>query len=70
MKAFRSILPLLCTLLGFFCACGHKPYPHSLIVADSLANVCPDSAIALLSTLKERMTHEDEATRNAYKKML
>lgn len=67
MKAFRSILPLLCTLLGLFCACGHKPYPHPLIVADSLTNACPDSAIALLGTLKERMTNEDEATQMYYR---
>lgn len=67
MKRFCTILPLLYTLLGFFCACGHKPYPHPLIVADSLANVCPDSAIALLSTLKARMSHEDEATQMYYR---
>lgn len=66
MKGFRSILPLLCILPGFFCACGHKPYPHPLIVADRLANACPDSAIALLDELKPRMSHEPEATRMYY----
>lgn len=67
MKGFRSILPLLCILAGFFCACGNKPYPHPLIVADSLANACPDSAIALLDELNPRMSHEPEATRMYYR---
>jgi len=67
MKRFCTILPLLCTLLGFFCSCGHKPYPQSLIAADSLTNVLPDSAITLLGTLKARMSHEDETTRMYYR---
>ena len=66
MKAFRHILLLLCLLLDF-CACGRKPYPHSLSVADSLASAHPDSAVALLKSLEDTMRDEPEATRMYYR---
>lgn len=55
------ILSVLC-----LCACKNKPYPQSLVVADSLANVQPDSAIALLSDLKAYISAEPEATQKYY----
>lgn len=48
------------------CACKNKPYPQSLVVADSLANVQPDSAIALLSDLKAYISAEPETTQKYY----
>lgn len=66
MKAFHHLLLLLCLLLGL-CACGRKPYLHSLLVADSLASVHPDSAIALLKSLEDTMRCEPEATRMYYR---
>lgn len=65
MKTNTRFILLTCLLLCF-CACGRKPYPQSLIVADSLANVQPDSAIALLNTMKDSMRAESESTQMYY----
>lgn len=65
MKTNTQFILLTCLLLCF-CACGRKPYPQSLIVADSLASVQPDSAIALLNTLKDSMKIESESTQMYY----
>lgn len=43
---------LLYGLLLLLCACGPRRYPSSLVAADSLASVCPDSALALLAALE------------------
>lgn len=60
------ILLLFCVLLCF-CACGHKPYPQPLRIADSLANTRPDSAIALLESIESVMQNEPEATQMYYR---
>lgn len=65
MKTNTRFILLTCLLLCF-CACGRKPYPQSLIVADSLASVQPDSAIALLNTMKDSMKAESESTQMYY----
>lgn len=65
MKTNTQFILLTCLLLCF-CACGRKPYPQSLIVADSLASVQPDSAIALLNTMKDSMKAESESTQMYY----
>lgn len=57
---------LILVLLGF-CACGHKPYPQSLIIADSLTNACPDSAIALLKNIENTLQTEPETTQMYYR---
>ncbi len=57
---------LLCSLLGF-CSCGHRPYPQSLITADSLASAYPDSAVALLKSIEDTMQNEAEATQMYYR---
>lgn len=46
--------PLLIIILLplFFLSCDSKPYPHVLLSADSLTNICPDSAILLLEKIK------------------
>ncbi len=59
------MLLLVCALLGF-CRCGHKPYPPSLLAADSLASACPASAVALLESIASAMQTEPEATRMYY----
>lgn len=66
MKTSLHLILLLCVLLSLF-ACGHKPYPHSLITADSLSNVNADSAIALLNSLKGEMRNTPEATQMYYR---
>lgn len=50
-----------------FCACGRKPYPQSLINADSLTCVHPDSAIALLKSIESTMHDAPEATQMYYR---
>lgn len=65
MKTNTRFILLTCLLLCF-CACGRKPYPQSLIVADSLASVQPDSAITLLNTMKDSMKAESESTQMYY----
>ncbi|MBD8985328.1 MAG: tetratricopeptide repeat protein [Bacteroides cellulosilyticus] len=65
MKTNTQFILLTCLLLCF-CACGRKPYPQSLIVADSLASVQPDSAITLLNTMKDSMKAESESTQMYY----
>lgn len=54
MRMFRILsLPLLVLLCGLL-SCGHRhSYPWSLLVADSLADVRPDSALACLRLLED-----------------
>ncbi len=66
MKVMTQALFLVLVLLGF-CSCGHKPYPQSLIAADSLTNVLPDSAITLLRNIENTLQNEPEATRMYYR---
>lgn len=66
MKVKIHILLLLCALLCF-AGCGHKPYPRSLVTADSLASAHPDSAIALLKSMEDTMQAESEATQMYYR---
>lgn len=61
-QALFLVLVLLC-----LCACRHKPYPQSLITADSLTNVLPDSAITLLKSMENTMQTEPEATQVYYR---
>lgn len=65
MKASVQLFLLLYALLSLF-ACGHKPYPHSLIAADSLASADPNSAITLLNSLKDEMKSAPRATQIYY----
>ena len=64
MKNIKSIL--LIFLLICFCACGNKPYPRLMQMADSLVNTHPDSALILLKELKESIEEEPEATQMYY----
>lgn len=65
MKVMTHILILFAVLS--FCACGHKPYPQSLIIADSLTCTQPDSAIALLKSIESTMHDVPEATQMYYR---
>lgn len=65
MKTNTRLILLICLLL-YLCSCGRRPYPQSLIVADSLASVQPDSAITLLQSLKKNISTESEATQMYY----
>lgn len=59
---------LLCSLLGFY-SCGHKPYPQSLITADSLIYTHPDSAIALLKSIESTIQCESENVQMYYQSL-
>lgn len=65
MKANIQLLLLFCLILSF-CACN-KQTPQSLIVADSLISIQPDSAIILLKNLKNNISTESEATQMYYR---
>lgn len=64
MKVIRSLFFVV--LLTCFCACGNKPYPRAMQVADSLVNTHPDSALVLLEQLKDSIEEEPEATQMYY----
>lgn len=67
MYRFSHIL--LCSLLPLLCACGPQRYPSSLTLADSLASVRPDSALALLESL-ERDTADMPLAHRMYYRLL
>ncbi|MDO4163634.1 MAG: hypothetical protein Q4D56_04500 [Bacteroides sp.] len=56
----------LCFILLAFSACKEQKYPHSLLVADSLSYICPDSVMWMLNGLKGVMQKEPEATQKYY----
>lgn len=62
MKAhLYAYISAICLLL--VCSCQHRQsYPPQFLVADSLASVQPDSAIALLESLKADSLQWDKAT--------
>lgn len=57
---------LLAFLLLNFCSCKKNSYPHSLLRADSLASVNPDSAVSLLKSIKDDMASRPEEVRMYY----
>ena len=66
MTIMIRALYLFLVLLGL-CACVHKPYPQSLITADSLAGANPDSAVTLLKSIEYTMPAEPEAVQMYYR---
>ncbi len=60
--------PLLIIILLplYFLSCDSKPYPHVLQLADSLTNICPDSAIVLLKQFKDSASQESKETQMYY----
>lgn len=64
MRLIKLLLVIL--LLACFYACGNKPYPRTMQIADSLVNTCPDSTLALLNQLKEEIKKEPEVTQVYY----
>lgn len=64
----RSILYILFIQLLLICAaCDNASYPPSLFTADSLANVKPDSALALLDKIGKEIESHPESTRMYYR---
>lgn len=58
----KVLLPIIASLL-LICSCHRRPiYPPQFYVADSLAAVQPDSAVALLEALKANSPQWDKAT--------
>ena len=53
--------------LFLLAACRPAPYPQALRVADSLATACPDSAVALLRSLRTEMAEERQAVQMYYR---
>lgn len=68
MKNTKKLMKtvLLFTIIALS-ACEHIQYPDSLIVADSLSYVKPDSALNLLLSIKKEMEQSNEATRMYYR---
>ena len=66
MTIMIRTLYLFLVLLGS-CACVHKPYPQSLITADSLAGANPDSAVTLLKSIEYTIPAEPEAVQMYYR---
>ncbi|MBQ9884563.1 MAG: tetratricopeptide repeat protein [Bacteroidaceae bacterium] len=63
----KVLLPIIASLL-LICSCHRRPvYPPQFLVADSLASVQPDSAIALLEALKADSPQWDKATQMYHK---
>ena len=50
-------------IICMLCSCGGHHYPPSLQAADSLTEVNPDSAVALLRQLRPQMERERKAVR-------
>ena len=63
----KKLLGFIFTFLMLLGACTPHPYPPSLQIVDNLASACPDSAIALLASLKDEMASAPEATRMYYR---
>ena len=64
--ALLQIYLLSIILLHCFCGCENQSYPQTLISADSLSSVNPDSAIAILTAMKERIAAENKQTQMYY----
>lgn len=65
MKAIKMLVFIL--ILACIYACGSKPYPHSMQIADSLVASNPDSATVLLEQLEESISSEPESTQMYYR---
>lgn len=66
MQVNRRILLLLFSLLCL-CGCKDKPYPKILLMADSLTNVHPSSAITVLQEQKDSMKLVSEEAQMYYR---
>lgn len=63
----HGVCLLTAAVVILFSCQRHSPnYPRELLQADSLANVNPDSSIALLESLEKRMASEPEAIKMYY----
>ena len=69
MKCFLNVIVCLLISTTLLFSCGHHPYPHSLLLVDSLAVVNPDSALSLLKQLSSQNNHWDE-TETMYYRLL
>lgn len=67
-QSFMSTTKFLSAIvLLLYCyACGNKPYPHAMQVADTLMYNNPDSALALLEQLNDSITAQTTATQMYY----
>lgn len=61
MKQLVSIVIAIVVASVAFLSCSQPRYPHSLLMADSLAEVRPDSAVALLNRLRPQIESEGRA---------
>lgn len=69
MRLTVRILPIVLLQFCLF-SCNRRPYPHTMQVADSLAEICPDSAVSLLEQIKDSINSEPEETKMYYKLLL
>lgn len=64
MRLTKSLSILLLSLC--FYACGNKPYPHTMQIADTLVYSNPDSAYKLLEQIKDSITAQPQSTQMYY----
>ena len=61
---WKRLIPIcFLFILCMIFSCGGHRYPQQLLTADSLTEVNPDSAVALLRQLSPQMQHERKAVR-------
>lgn len=65
MKTIKLLIAI--ALLSAIYSCGNKPHPHLMQVADSLIDSRPDSALSLLTQLRESIDKEPESTQMNYR---
>lgn len=61
MKSTKTLLYIM--LLSFCLYSCNRHYPHTMQIVDPLANIQPDSTLALLDQLEESTNQEPESTR-------
>lgn len=64
MRLTKTLSILLLSLC--FYACGNKPYPHTMQIADTLVYSNPDSAYKLLEQIKDSITAQPQSTQMYY----
>lgn len=64
MKNKRLLVAM--SVLIHLCSCGDSPLPQTLQMADSLANVCPDSSLVVLEQFADSVSVTSESTRMYY----
>lgn len=66
MNIFNRIIIALCVLITAGCGAGHSPHNEVLSAIDSVADVSPRRAMAMLDSIGPKINAADKADRNYY----